>query len=81
MVHEDALKLMKSFRYDAHPMGMLISTITAYSTLKPDANPAISGPNIYSNLAFRNKQIYKLLGMIPTLAANAFRHRMGRKFN
>lgn len=35
MLHTDVLNMMKSFRYDAHPMGILISTISAYSTLKP----------------------------------------------
>jgi len=43
MLHTDVLNLMKTFRYDAHPMGILISTISAYSTLKPEANPALSG--------------------------------------
>ena len=43
MLHTDVLKMMKSFRYDAHPMGILISTVSAYSTLKPEANPALSG--------------------------------------
>jgi len=78
MLHTDALTQMKSFRYDAHPMGMLISTISAFSTLKPDANPALAGENIYKNISFRNKQIYRLLGVIPTMAANAYRHRIGR---
>ena len=43
MLHTDLTNMMKSFRYDAHPMGMLISTISAYSTLKPEANPALKG--------------------------------------
>ena len=38
---------MKNFRYNAHPMGMLISAMSAYSTLHPEANPALSGPDIY----------------------------------
>jgi len=69
---------MSVFRYDAHPMGMLISTISAFSTLKPDANPALAGEQIYKNETFRNKQIYRLLGVVPTIAANSFRHRIGR---
>jgi citrate synthase len=59
-------------------MGTLISTIAAYSTLKAEANPAISGESIYKDAAFRNKQIYRLMGMIPTLAANAYRNQIGR---
>ena len=50
MVHSDIQQLMKSFRYDAHPMGMLISTISAYSTLQPNANPALAGRNVYQDV-------------------------------
>lgn len=78
MLHTDVLAMMKSFRYDAHPMGMLISTIAAYSTLKPEANPALSGESIYKDINTRNKQIYRLLGLVPTIAANSYRHRIGR---
>lgn len=42
-LHTDASAMMKSFRYDAHPMGMLISTLSAISTFHPEANPALSG--------------------------------------
>jgi citrate synthase len=78
MLHTDVSSQMSVFRYDAHPMGMLISTISAFSTLKPDANPALAGEQIYKNETFRNKQIYRLLGVVPTIAANSFRHRIGR---
>jgi len=81
MLHTDVSTQMKDFRYNAHPMGMLISTISSFSTLKPDANPALSGQNIYKNEAFRNKQIYRLLGVVPTIAANSYRHRIGREYN
>ena len=72
---------MKCFRYDAHPMGMLISTISAYSTLKPEANPALKGESLYKDLSIRNKQIYRLLGIIPSIAANSYRHRIGKPYN
>jgi len=81
MLHTDVSTLMKSFRYDAHPMGMLLSTVSAFSTLKPDANPALAGEQVYKNIQFRNKQIYRLLGVIPTIAANSYRHRIGREYN
>lgn len=81
MLHTDVSAQMKSFRYNAHPMGMLISTISSYSTLKPEANPALAGEKIYQNDAFRNKQIYRLLGVVPTIAANSYRHRIGREYN
>ena len=81
MLHTDVLSMMKSFRYDAHPMGMLISTISAYSTLKPEANPTLAGESIYKDITTRNKQIYRLLGLVPTIAANSYRHRIGRDYN
>lgn len=43
ILHTDVLNMMKPFRYDAHPMGILISTIAGFSTLKPEANPALAG--------------------------------------
>ena len=73
--------MMKSFRYDAHPMGMLVSTLGAVSTLHPEANPALAGNGIYNDKKVRNKQIHRLLGVLPTLAANAYRHRIGRNYN
>lgn len=48
-IHEDVLQVMKSFRYDAHPMGMLISTLMTVSTLHPEANPALAGQGVYKN--------------------------------
>lgn len=39
--------MMKSFRYDAHPMGMLVSTISAVSTFHPEANPALTSQHVY----------------------------------
>lgn len=81
ILHTDVLNMMKPFRYDAHPMGILISTIAGYSTLKPEANPALSGESIYKDINSRNKQIYRLLGLVPTIAANSYRHRIGREYN
>jgi citrate synthase len=69
-VHENIKKLMEGFRYDAHPMGMFISTIAALSTFYPDAK------NIFDEEA-RWKQIYRLIGKVPTIAAFAYRHTKG----
>ena len=69
---------MKSFRYDAHPMGMLCSTIAALSTFHPQQNPCLAGEKVYNDKKIRNKQIYRLLGKVPTIAASAYRHRVGR---
>src|SRR5579859_1506736 len=70
MVHENIKKFMEGFRYDAHPMGMLVSTIGALSTFYPDAN------NI-TDLESRRLQTRRLIGKVPTLAAFAFRHSRG----
>ncbi|EFA78935.1 citrate synthase [Heterostelium album PN500] len=80
-IHENLIQLMKSFRYDAHPMGMLISSMSAMSTFYPEANPALKGADIYKNKALMNKQIFRILGKLPTIAACAYRHRIGRPYN
>lgn len=46
-IHTDIAQMMKSFRYDAHPMGMLVSTMAAVSTFHPEANPALQGESVY----------------------------------
>ena len=73
-IHEDLAEQMKSFRYDAHPMGMLISAIAAMSTFHPKANQ-------FDVLKIREKQIWRILGKLPTIAAFAYRIRIGRPFN
>mmetsp|Transcript_81161 Transcript_81161/g.216875 ORF Transcript_81161/g.216875 Transcript_81161/m.216875 type:complete len:518 (-) Transcript_81161:182-1735(-) len=78
MIHNDMYKLHEAFRYDAHPMGMLVSALAAKGTLHPEANPALAGQDCYKDLALRNKQIVRILGGGPTIAAIAYRHRIGR---
>jgi citrate synthase len=73
--------MMQSFRYDAHPMGMFVSTMAALSTFHPEANPALAGPDVYKDHDMRNKQIYRILGTAPTIAAASYRHRIGREYN
>lgn len=73
--------LMKSFNYDAHPMGMFISTTAAMSTFHPEANPALQGAEIYASERLRNKQIKRIIGKATSVAANCYRHRIGREFN
>jgi len=77
-IHEDMVDMLKSFRYDAHPMGMLATMFAAMGTQHPEANPALQGQAIYSNVTLRNKQIHRILGSIPTMAAFAYRRRIGR---
>ncbi|MEE9207915.1 MAG: citrate synthase [Gemmatimonadota bacterium] len=70
IVHENVKKLVDGFRYDAHPMGMLISTIAALSTFYPEARH-IDEQDV------RTKQIHRLIAKIPTIAAFAYRHSKG----
>ncbi len=72
MVHENIRELMGGFRYDAHPMGMLVSTVAALSTFYPDAKNIQDPEN-------RKTQIYRLIAKLPTLAAYAYRHTIGRR--
>jgi len=70
MIHEDAKDLISVFRYDAHPMGILLSTVGAFSTFYPESKQ-IHDPEV------REVQIERLIAKIPTLAAFAYRHSMG----
>ncbi len=72
-IHENVKKLMEGFRYDAHPMGMFISTVAALSTFYPEASN-IFDPEI------RQKQILRLIGKVPTIAAFSYRHIKGMPY-
>ena len=72
-VHENAKHFMQQFHYDAHPMGILVSTVAALSTFYPDAK-RIADP------AVRAKQIVRLIAKMPTLAAFAHRFSVGMPF-
>lgn len=81
-LHVRVNDLMKSFNYDAHPMGMFISSMASLSTFHPEANPSLAGSNIFMNdQKLRNKQIKRIIGKATSLAANAYRNRIGREFN
>ena len=73
LIHENIKKLMDGFHYDAHPMGMLISTVAALSTFYTDARDVL-------NPESRRKQTFRLIGKMPTLAAFAYRHSVGRPY-
>jgi citrate synthase len=73
MVHENIKKLMEGFQYDAHPMGVLISTIAAFSTFYPDAKAIFDEHS-------RKKQIHRLIAKVPSIAAYAYRHSIGRPY-
>jgi citrate synthase len=72
-VHENVKSFMQGFRYDAHPMGMLVASTGALSTFYPDANQI-------KDEAIRYLQIIRLLAKMPTLAAFSFRHNMGQPY-
>ena len=69
-VHEDIKQFLEGFRYDAHPMGMLLAGVGALSTFYPDAKH-IDDPEERYMAAIR------LIAKVPTLAAFAYRHNMG----
>ena len=73
LIHENIKKFMDGFHYDAHPMGMLISTVGALSTFYTDAKDIM-------NAESRRKQTYRLIGKMPTMAAFAYRHSVGRPY-
>ena len=73
LIHENIKKFMDGFNYDAHPMGMLVSTLAALSTFYPDSK------NLFDAEA-RKLQIYRLIGKMPTIAAFAFRHHLGQPY-
>ena len=70
MIHETTKKFLEGFRYDAHPMGMFISTVAALSTVYPEARK-VQDP------AVRHLQICRLIGKVPTIAAYTYRHSLG----
>lgn len=72
-VHENVKEFIAGFRYDAHPMGMLASSVAALSTFYPEASD-ISDPCV------RELQIIRLIAKMPTLAAFAFRHSNGQPY-
>ncbi|HEX5478421.1 MAG TPA: citrate/2-methylcitrate synthase, partial [Dehalococcoidia bacterium] len=72
-VHENIKKFLEGFRYDSHPMGMLVGTIGALSTFYPDARDVLEAES-------REIQTYRLIAKVPTLAAFAYRHNRGMPF-
>jgi citrate synthase len=74
IIHENIKKLIDVFRHDAHPMGILVSTVGALSTFYPEAK------NIF-DINSRRAQTYRLISKMPTLAAFAYRHSLGLPFS
>ena len=73
MLHENIKKLMEGFQYDAHPMSVFLSTVGAFSTFYADAKKIFDEQS-------RKKQIHRLIAKVPTIAAYAYRHSIGRPY-
>ncbi|MFT4010361.1 MAG: citrate synthase [Nocardioidaceae bacterium] len=72
-VHENLRSFMEGFRYDAHPMGMLLASVGALSTFYPESS-RISDPDN------RHIQVVRLIAKMPTLGAWSFRHAQGKPY-
>jgi len=70
IIHENIKKFIDGFRYDAHPMGMLLGTVGALSTFYPEAKEIFDEQS-------RELQIHRLIAKMPTIAAFCYRHRVG----
>ena len=73
MLHENIKKFMEGFQYDAHPMGIFLSTVGLLSTIYPGAKKIHDEEN-------RRLQILRLIAKVPSIAAYAFRHSIGRPY-
>ena len=73
MLHENVKKFMEGFQYDAHPMGIFLSTVGALSTFNRDAK------HIFDK-ASRLRQTQRLIAKVPSIAAYAYRHSIGRPY-
>jgi citrate synthase len=72
-VHENIKDFMQGFRYDAHPMGMLLAAVGGLSTFYPEANQI-------KDHELRMMQVVRLVAKMPTLAAFAYRHNRGMPY-
>ena len=73
MLHENIKKFMEGFRYDAHPMGIFLSTVGALSTFYPVAKHV-------DDQQSRRRQSLRLIAKVPSIAAYAFRHHVGKPY-
>jgi citrate synthase len=74
IIHENIKKLIDGFHHDAHPMGILLSTVGALSTFYPEAKKIFDANS-------RKAQTYRLISKMPTLAAFAYRHSLGLPYS
>ena len=72
-VHENVREFLEGFRYDAHPMGMLLASVGALSTFYPESRNISDSDN-------RHMQVVRLIAKMPTLGAWSFRHAQGKPY-
>lgn len=77
-VPDAVLNVIHALPHDSHPMGVLVGAICALSSCHGDANPALQGQDLYDSKAIRDKQIVRIIGKVPTIAAAAYLHMAGR---
>src|SRR5262245_55487655 len=73
MLHENIKKFMEGFQYDAHPMGIFLSTVGLLMTIYPGARKVLDEEN-------RRLQVLRLIAKVPSIAAYAYRHSIGRPY-
>ncbi|HEY0673049.1 MAG TPA: citrate synthase [Longimicrobiales bacterium] len=73
MVHESVKTFMNGFHYDAHPMGIFVSTVAALSTFYPESRSVLDAE-------VREREIIRLIAKVPTIAAYAYRHSVGMPY-
>jgi citrate synthase len=74
MLHTNIQKLIETFRYDAHPMSVFISSVASLATLYPDSRNVTDPDN-------RRLQVERMVGKVATIAAFTYRHNMGWPIN
>ncbi|KAB1209728.1 Citrate synthase, glyoxysomal [Morella rubra] len=77
-IPQGVLDIIHAMPHDAHPMGVLVSAMSALSVFHPDANPALRGQDLFRSKQVRDKQIARILGKVPTIAAAAYLRMAGR---
>ncbi|KAM6549836.1 hypothetical protein CsatB_021512 [Cannabis sativa] len=75
---QGVLDIIHAMPHDAHPMGVVVSAMSALSVFHPDANPALKGQDLYQSKQVRDKQIARIIGKAPTIAAAAYLRLAGR---
>jgi citrate synthase len=73
ILHENVKQFMHGFRYDAHPMGMFVSTVAALATFYPESKDIFDTEK-------RRKQFFRLVAKVPTIGAFIYRHNVGMPY-